>query len=79
MVYMCAGKSPLRTFCAVFRARLAPLANAPGSALGSRRRGPRAASSRCAAEEPTMDAIYIGLTVLLLGLTFGLVQLCERV
>jgi len=26
-----------------------------------------------------MDIVYIGLTVLLLALTFGLVGLCERV
>lgn len=27
----------------------------------------------------TMDFIYVGLTVLLVATTFGLVQLCERV
>lgn len=26
-----------------------------------------------------MDVVYIGLTVLLLAVTFGLVQVCERV
>jgi hypothetical protein len=34
---------------------------------------------RIAAKEETMDLAYVGLTFVLLALTFGLVQLCERV
>ncbi len=30
-------------------------------------------------QERSMDVLYVGLTVVLLALTFGLVQLCERV
>lgn len=30
-------------------------------------------------KEPAMDIAYLGLTFVLLTLTFGLIQLCERV
>jgi hypothetical protein len=30
-------------------------------------------------EEDAMDAFYIGLTVVLMGATLGLIRLCERV
>jgi hypothetical protein len=65
--------------CAASLQRLARRLQGESLAFRSFLESTRYLSNGASSKESAMDMLYVGLTLLLLALTYGLVGLCERV